>query len=350
LYIIDSNEAEGNKDHKAVVTPESKSDSLSHKKPAAVAAKARLSFGHEEEELEEEEPIIPFAAAEKATIPVAAVGRPKQATGHDVKKLSIPAGWPKTNPYGRDHHITKICDLRMGGSPLARVIKGVVISKSILREYTSGSRNGTVGHVVVRDEHGGTIRVALFDTKQDKFDTLEEGKVYMIKGGLLKTMDTKYNNSVSSQYEMTFPRGSFGFEAVQGDEIIIDPTLNMDNNIRISELQCKNNQQICAKVVYKSEAREFLMPSQDDYGQVFSVKLEDVYGDTIYGKFFNAALDKFMDMITVDEIYVFSGFTVKYPSNPDKVDKEQKECSSKYELIFEKFSVIMLAEEVEMNV
>jgi hypothetical protein len=29
------------------------------------------------------------------------------------------------------------------------------------------------------------------------------------------------------------------------------------------------------------------------------------------------------------------------------VDKEQKECSSNYELIFEKYSVIMLADEVE---
>jgi hypothetical protein len=176
---------------------------------------------------------------------------------------------------------------------------------------------------------------------------LEEGKLYIIKGFLLKTLDPKYNNSVSSRYEIVFTKGSFGLQAVQGDVIIPTPTLNMKNNIPISALQCRSNQQICAVVVYKSEAKEFHMPSQDDYGQVFGIKLEDEDGDTIYGKFFNTAAEKFIDMINVNEMYVFSGFTVKYPSNPDKVDKEQKECSSNYELIFEKYSVIMLADEVE---
>lgn len=99
-------------------------------------------------------------------------------------------------------------------------IKARVTRKSKIITWNKPNNSGKLFHMDLCDSHGGEIRATLFKAAVDKFfDLIEEGKVYLISRGYLKSANAKFNTTNNS-YEMTLDDRSI-IQATKDDQSVI---------------------------------------------------------------------------------------------------------------------------------
>eukprot|EP00762_Andalucia_godoyi_P002332 ANDGO_07590.mRNA.1 Replication protein A 70 kDa DNA-binding subunit A len=105
-------------------------------------------------------------------------------------------------------------------------IKGRISSKTPIKRYSNAKGEGKLLNVTLADEHGGEIRITMFNDCVDRFgDLLVEGNVYIIARGQVKHANRKYS-SVNNDYEIVLDDKSV-IELVQDDNSI--PVLKIDS-------------------------------------------------------------------------------------------------------------------------
>lgn len=211
-----------------------------------------------------------------------------------------------------------------------RVIHARVLFKDAMTSWKA--KNGKASlffSMALTDSPTDTIRATFFGINVDLYDRIQVGKSYIFDGGELKVVNPRYKNT-SSHCEFTFNSSSLVYEAPEID----DSSYTKVEKCLISELEmtlscCRS---ICATVVTKNEARTY--SNSNGKGCVLSVDLEDKSGLSIRAKFFNEAAERFDDLLEENNTYFFFGYSLKLS------DHEYDDCSSKYEMTFNKNSII----------
>uniref|UniRef100_A0A7S0BBJ9 Replication protein A subunit n=1 Tax=Pyrodinium bahamense TaxID=73915 RepID=A0A7S0BBJ9_9DINO len=85
-------------------------------------------------------------------------------------------------------------------------IRARVTSKSVLRTFSKGTRDGKVFHVHLLDAHGGEIRASFFNEAAGKhFDQLQQGKCYTFTRGSVRIANQQFN-ACKHRYELVFDK------------------------------------------------------------------------------------------------------------------------------------------------
>jgi len=230
--------------------------------------------------------------------------------------------------------ISRIADLQIFKG--CKTIVARVLSKSALSSWSKGGREGLVFHLVLSDSQQDSIKANFFADEM-AYNFFQESKTYKFSGGGLKTANTTYSTSCTSPYEFTFSSIN-GIEEVLGDSAIDANSFEASTLApctKISELErLKCGQRIQATISKKGELYSFNSRRHD--GCVFSIDLEESSGQSIRGKFFNDAAERFYERMEESKLYLFGGFSLR------NADHGYDDCTSPLELRFEQHSTIEL--------
>jgi hypothetical protein len=213
------------------------------------------------------------------------------------------------------------------------IIRATVVEKSAIRSsFSKAGKPWKHFTITLSDASTKNIKASFFNDSVDMFhDLIQFGKSYSFSGGNLCTPDIRYSNAT---VEIKFRQTSVIelLECHPADCPIAQKFTLIDDLMPNSI----TNWPICSRVVSKSDLKEYESERFD--GVYFTVILRDSSMNDIQATFFNNAANKFIDIIIINNIYVFSGGRVN-------VSKYQNENSYKYYINFPEQAIVRLHKE-----